>query len=148
MLPVTGRRSRMLTCRSSSAFILVFELIADSAKGSSGLPLLTEVIDARIPAAAREDFNNGRAALTKKELQGSDCAISKRQSLAYSNFFEAQLLLGIAFMDLKEWEKAEKALLRAVEIKPENAVSEDLLSAKSTGVRSVSRMRNKHCAKD
>src|SRR5215470_5250776 len=40
---------------------LVFELVSDSAKNSSGLPLLMDVVDARIPAAAREDFHNGRA---------------------------------------------------------------------------------------
>src|SRR5262245_38456013 len=39
---------------------LVVELVADSNKNSTGLPLLTDVVDARIPAAAREDFDNGR----------------------------------------------------------------------------------------
>jgi 5-hydroxyisourate hydrolase-like protein (transthyretin family) len=45
---------------------LVFELIADSSRKSSGLPLLMDVVDARIPVEAREDFNNGRAALSKR----------------------------------------------------------------------------------
>src|SRR5215211_3095587 len=42
---------------------LSFELVADASKSSTGMPLLTEVIDARVPAAARQDFENGRAAL-------------------------------------------------------------------------------------
>lgn len=101
---------------------LVFELTPDSAKTPAGLPLLTEVIDARVPPEAREDFNNGRTALSKKNYKEA-IALLEKATLGYSNFFEAQLLLGTAFMDLKEWDKAEKPLLRAVEIKPENAVA-------------------------
>src|SRR5688572_24731618 len=37
---------------------LSFELIGDSSKSSSGMPLLTDVIDARVPPAARQDFEN------------------------------------------------------------------------------------------
>ena len=101
---------------------LVFELVADSTKAAAGLPLLTDVIDARIPAAARQDYENGRAALTKNNYK-EGIAFLEKAALEYSNFFEAQLLLGMAFIDLKEWEKAEKALLRAVEIKPQNATA-------------------------
>lgn len=99
---------------------LVFELAADSVKGSSGLPLLTDVIDARVPSEARADFDKGHAALLRKNYK-EGIAYLEKATLGYSNFFEAQLLLGIAFMDLKEWEKAERALVRALEIKPQNA---------------------------
>lgn len=101
---------------------LVFELIADSMKNLSGLPALTDVVDARVPAAARHDYDNGRAALQRQNYK-EGIAYLEKAALGYSNFFEAQLLLGIAFLDLKEWEKAEKALQRAVEIKPENAAA-------------------------
>lgn len=101
---------------------LVFDLAPDSAKGPGSLPLLTEVIDARVPPEAREHFNNGRAALSKKNYKEA-IALLEKATLGYSNFFEAQLLLGTAFMDLKEWDKAEKPLLRAAEIKPENATA-------------------------
>jgi len=99
---------------------LVFELIADSSRKSSGLPLLMDVVDARIPVEAREAFNNGRAALSKKNYK-EGIALLEKAALGYSNFFDAQLLLGIAHMDLKEWEKAEQSLQRAHEIKPQNA---------------------------
>ena len=98
---------------------LSFELVGDSSKSSTGMPLLTDVIDARIPPQARQDFENGRAALTKKNYE-EGVALLEKATLGYSNFFEAQLLLGIAFMDLKQWEKAERALQRAIEIKPQN----------------------------
>ena len=101
---------------------MVFELTADSGKEATGLPLLTEVVDARVPPEARNDFTNGRAALAKKNYREA-IALLEKATLGYSNFFEAQLLLGTAFMDLREWDKAEKPLQRAVEIKPENALS-------------------------
>ena len=99
---------------------LVVELTADAAKNSSGLPLLTDVIDARVPASAREAFESGRAALAKKSYRDAVEQFEKAV-LSYPNFFEAELLRGLAFMDLREWESAEKALQRAVEIKPDNA---------------------------
>lgn len=101
---------------------LVFELIADSMKNASGLPPLTDVIDARVPAAARQDYENGRAALTRNNYK-EGIAYLEKAALGYSNFFEAQLLLGMAFIDLKDWEKAEKALLRAEDIRPQNATA-------------------------
>jgi tetratricopeptide (TPR) repeat protein len=101
---------------------LVFELTADAAKSSSGLPALADVIDARVPAEAREAFSNGRVALTKKSYREAVGHFEKAV-FAYSEFFDAQLLLGIAFMDLKEWDNAEKTLVRAVEIEPENGAA-------------------------
>lgn len=99
---------------------LTFDLIADSPNGVSGLALLTDVIDARVPPEARADFDKGHAALLRKNYKDG-IAYLEKASLGYSNFFEAQLLLGIAFMDLKEWEKAERALNRALEIKPQTS---------------------------
>jgi len=101
---------------------LVFELTADKSKNGSGLALLTDVVDARIPAAAREEFANGRSALARKDYKEAIAQLEKAVS-DYSNFFDAHLLLGTAFMDLREWDKAEKALLSAVEIKPDNATA-------------------------
>ena len=101
---------------------LVFELTADGAKSSTGMPLLIDVVDARVPAAAREAFSNGRAALAKKSYK--EAIAHLQQAVAtYTNFFEAQLLLGIAYMDLREWDNAEKAMQRAVEIKPDNGAA-------------------------
>ena len=48
---------------------LVFELTADASKSLSGAPLLIDVVDARVPAAAREAFSAGRAALSKKSYK-------------------------------------------------------------------------------
>lgn len=101
---------------------LVFELTADVSRSSSGLALLTDVLDARVPAPAREAFANGRAALAKKSYKEAIGYL--QQAIAgYTNFFEAQLLLGVAYMDLREWDNAEKSLQRAVEIKPDSGAA-------------------------
>ena len=101
---------------------LVFELTGDASKSSSGMPLLVDVVDARVPAAAREAFGNGRAALAKKSYKQAIGYL--QQAIAtYTNFFEAQLLLGVAYMDLREWDSAESALQRAVEIKADNGAA-------------------------
>jgi Tfp pilus assembly protein PilF len=101
---------------------LVVELTPDNAKNNSGAAMLTDVVDARIPAAAREEFSNGRTALVRKDYKEAITHLENAVS-GYPSFFDAQLLLGTAFMDLKDWDKAEKAFLRAVEIKPDNATA-------------------------
>jgi Flp pilus assembly protein TadD len=101
---------------------LVVELTSETSKSGSGLPLMTEVIDARVPPEARRDFENGRDALAKQSYKEAIASLEKAV-LGYSNFFEANLLLGTAYMDLREWDKAEKPLLHAVELKPENAIA-------------------------
>ncbi len=98
---------------------LVFELTADASKSSAGVALLADVVDARVPAAAREHFVNGRAALTRKSYPEAIAQLEKAIA-AHSEFFDAQLLLGTTYMDLREWDKAEKALERSLEIKQQN----------------------------
>ncbi len=101
---------------------LVFELIINNATNPAGLAASADVIDARVPADAREQFAQGRAALAKK---GYPEAISHLQKAVflYSAFFDAQLLLATAFVDTRDWAKAETALQRALELKPDNSTA-------------------------
>jgi len=82
-------------------------------------PYAAEVIDARIPPSARDEFAKGRAALARKKPQEAISHFQLATSL-YPEFFDAQLLLGIALMDLRDWPLAENAFQRAVQIKPEH----------------------------
>ena len=96
---------------------LMFELTPNTSAAGANL---LDVIDARVPATAREEFGRGRAALAKKdELEA--IAHFERALFLYPDFFEAQLLLGTAFMDTRQWEKAEGVLSRALAIKPDAA---------------------------
>lgn len=98
---------------------LVFDLVADKSKRTGGVGDLTDVIDARVPSDARAEFVRGREALAKKSGQDAVGHFQKA-ILIYPEFFEAQLLLATAFMDLREWPKAEATLLRALELKSDD----------------------------
>src|SRR5205823_758517 len=82
-------------------------------------PLTNEVIDARIPPEAREEYSRGRDALAKSNRPEAIAHFQKALNL-YSQFFAAQLLLGEALMDLRRWSEAETALTRALEIKADH----------------------------
>jgi tetratricopeptide (TPR) repeat protein len=98
---------------------LAFDLIPDKPKGSAGEARLLDVIDARVPAEAREAFNQGRTALVKKN-HAEAIGYFQKAIFLYPEFFDAHLLLGTSFMDMREWEKAENALRHALGIKPDN----------------------------
>jgi tetratricopeptide (TPR) repeat protein len=95
-------------------------LIFDLAAEKPGAVALLDVIDARAPAAAREELVRGRAALGKKSYEEAVEHLHKAIAL-YPEFYEAHLLLGTAFMDAREWAKAEAAFERAVELKAGSA---------------------------
>jgi tetratricopeptide (TPR) repeat protein len=101
---------------------LMFELNRDKSKNTVGGATLSDVIDARAPTAAREEFVLGRTALVKKSQQDAVSHLQRAVSL-YPEFFDAQLLLGTAFMDMRQWEKAESALQRSLEIKPDSVAA-------------------------
>jgi tetratricopeptide (TPR) repeat protein len=98
---------------------LVFMLAKSDSTGATGLGASIDVIDARVPRTARDEFVRGREALAKK--RESDAIIHFQKAiLFYPEFFEADLLLATAFMDLRDWPKAENALMSALQIKPDN----------------------------
>jgi tetratricopeptide (TPR) repeat protein len=73
-------------------------------------------IDANVPDNARKEFEKGQAALS--EQKNKEIAIRHFESAVrlYARFFEAELSLGVAYMDISEWLKAEAALRRALDI--------------------------------
>ena len=98
---------------------LVFTLTATDVKTVHATPV-NDVIDARVPPSAREEFERGREALARKIYSNAIAHFQKATSL-YPEFFEAQLLLGTAFMDMRDWQKAETTIVRALELKPDSA---------------------------
>lgn len=99
---------------------LLFELVNDTSRNRSGAASLTDVIDAKVPANAREEFARGRAAAAKKD-RGLAVEHLQRATSLYPAFYAAHMLLGTTFMDDRKWTDAEQALLRAVELKPDDA---------------------------
>jgi tetratricopeptide (TPR) repeat protein len=101
---------------------LVFELASEK----PGALALLDVIDARAPAEARQELIRGREALSRKS---NDEAVPhlQRAIVVYPDFYEAHLLLGTAMMDVRDWQKAENAFKRAVELKAGSATANILL---------------------
>ena len=97
---------------------LLFALTATDIN-ANGNGLATDVLDVRVPTAARDEFARGREALAKKNQADAITHFQKALSI-HPEFFAAALLLATAHMDQREWEKAETALTRALEIKPDN----------------------------
>lgn len=100
---------------------LVFTLTASESSKTTHVAI-ADVIDARVPPSARDEFDRGREALARKNTAEAIIHFQKAASL-YPEFFEAQLLLGTAFMDVRDWQKAEAAMKRALEIKAGNALA-------------------------
>lgn len=77
-------------------------------------------IDANVPAAAQKEFDKGIAALAEGGKDKTAFAVKcfEKAVTIYPKFVEARLKLGTGYMDLGEWDKAEKALLATTEIDP------------------------------
>lgn len=101
---------------------LLFELARDTSKNATGIAALTDVIDAKVPADAREEYDRGRAAAAKKDYANAIVHLRKAVG-AYQQFFSAYLLLGTTLMDIRQWSDAEQALLRALEIRSDDAAT-------------------------
>jgi len=101
---------------------LELTLIPDTSKvGNQPPPAPSKlVLDASVPAEARKEFERADAILaTQKKERNQEAMVHLQKALAfYPNFLEAQLKLGAVYMDLQQWEEAERALKRAIEINP------------------------------
>jgi tetratricopeptide (TPR) repeat protein len=77
-------------------------------------------VNANVPPSAQKEFDKGVAALAEggkdKTAVAAHC-FEKAVSI-YPQFVEARLKLGTSYMDLEQWDKAEKALLATLEVDP------------------------------
>jgi len=74
------------------------------------------VVDANVPQSAQDEFNKGKAILDAGETAKMPEAMQHLEKAVtiYPKYFAAQLALGLAYMDSKQWGKAEKPLLAAI----------------------------------
>jgi Tfp pilus assembly protein PilF len=108
---------RQVDLQTSPSDYVLFQLTPDGA-ASSAPAAAAELIDARVPAEARNEFEKGRAAvLDARQVDKGLPHLAKAVEIC-PNFFEAQLLLGTVYMDLRQWKRSEDALRRAQEINP------------------------------
>jgi tetratricopeptide (TPR) repeat protein len=79
-------------------------------------------VDASVPPAARTEYEAGLAAVLNKRTGEGIPRLEKAVAL-YPNFFEANLMLGTAYLDTKQFAKSEAALRRALELKPKTVAA-------------------------
>jgi len=103
---------------TTTSGLVMLQLLREAARSTS--PSTVGSIDANVPPAAQKEFDKGAAALAeggKDKIAVAARCFEKAVSI-YPKFVEARLKLGTAYMDLEQWEKAEKALLATVEADP------------------------------
>ena len=75
------------------------------------------VVDANVPEKARTELEKGRSALAAKKTEEGIQHLQRALTL-HSEYYEAESLLGTAYMDQENWAKASQAFVRALEINP------------------------------
>jgi tetratricopeptide (TPR) repeat protein len=103
---------------TTTSGLVMLQLLKEAARAASTSTVGS--IDANVPAAAQKEFDKGTAALAeggKDKIAFAAHCFEKAVSI-YPKFIEARLKLGTAYMDLEQWDKAEKALSATVEADP------------------------------
>lgn len=98
------------------------DLRPDTSAGCAGAAAAAggSVVDARVPAEARAEFERARAALRERKTARAVEHLERAVSI-HPDFFAAQLLLATAHAEAARWERAESALRRALRIDPRSA---------------------------
>lgn len=118
-----------LDLSTSSSEYVQLQLVADKSAPASSTsapagPAGTVSAAAPVPAAAREEFEAGRALLlsgAKKESLDAGVRHLEKAVTLYPDYAEAHLLLGTGYMDLRRLDRAERALRRALSARPKSA---------------------------
>jgi cytochrome c-type biogenesis protein CcmH/NrfG len=97
------------------------QLVLVAEQNSSAPSNRSGVIDANVPHGALTEFEKGRDALLQTNNAPVGILHLENALRMYPRYFEALLLLGTAYMDQSDWDKAEHALARALEIYPKAA---------------------------
>jgi len=78
------------------------------------------VADYNIPEKARQEYDQGAAALQEKKLTDSIKHFQKAVSL-YDSYPQAYWMLGKTYMEQQDWKKSEEALKRSIALNPKIA---------------------------
>lgn len=96
------------------------QLIAEDSRPGPWLPAkLRGVVDANVPKSALSEFEKGRDALPQPNNLDEGILHLENALRLYPKYLEAMLLLGTAYMDKSDWEKAENKLRQVLIIAPD-----------------------------
>jgi tetratricopeptide (TPR) repeat protein len=100
---------------------IIFTLKPDGSSPIASSPGPAVILDVKTPLEARKEYEKGRAAILEEgKLPGGIAHLEKAISL-YPNFLEAYLMLGTAYADAHQLDKAASTLRQALEIDPKAA---------------------------
>jgi hypothetical protein len=100
-----------------SAYIQL-NLLPDESVSGGASPNSVKLVNANVPAEARKEFEKGEMALLNNKKPDEGISHLEKALQIYPDFIEAALRLGTAYMDQRQWDKAERVLKRALEIDP------------------------------
>lgn len=96
------------------------QLVAeDTRSGTSSPGRHGAVIDANVPKPALSEFEKGRDALSQPESLDEGIMHLENAVSMYPKYLEAMLLLGTAYMDKSDWQRAEEKLRAVLIIAPD-----------------------------
>jgi Tfp pilus assembly protein PilF len=111
---------RVVDLNTQSTDYLQIQLAAEDL---NTVPLPKKTVNASVSLEAQEEYEKGRKALIEeKNLQAGIASLEKAVNLA-PEYQEAHILLGAAYMDNKQYDKAEREMRRALEINPKSAAA-------------------------
>ena len=91
-----------------------------SSRAEDVVPAKGAILNASVSAEARREYESGRVEIDNKNIVAGISHLEKAVSLD-PGFYEAQVLLGTAYMDSHQLDKAEGSLKRAAEVNQKSA---------------------------
>lgn len=103
-----------------SSEYMMFRLRPDA---SAAKPVNHATVPSDVPASAQAEFKKAETALAGGKKDAIEEAVRhlEKAIVVHPKFVQAQLMLGTAYMDLGQWDKAELALNKTREIDPKAA---------------------------
>jgi tetratricopeptide (TPR) repeat protein len=113
-----SEQSRDVDLTTTTTDYVLFRLAADKSASPAAVQP-PSLVDVNVPDEARKEYEKGSdLVMGGKGVEEGVQHLTKAVQL-YPKFFEAELVLGTAYMDLRQWDKAEQALRSASQIKPD-----------------------------
>ena len=111
---------RVVDLNTQSTDFLQIQLVAEN---PNTIPLPFMLANANVSAEAQQEYEKGRKALIEeKNIQAAIASLEKAVKLA-PEYQEAHFLLGAAYRDVKEYDKAESEMRRTLKINPQFAAA-------------------------
>src|ERR1041384_76997 len=113
--------SREVNLVMQASEYLQLQLVAERNSSAANKPITVGVINVNVPPEARKEYEQGESLSQAGDSKKMTDAIGhfERAIQLAPEFVEAKLKLGTAYMDVGEWDKAEKVLLAASKAHPQ-----------------------------